>query len=227
MDNYQKKLRTVLSPAQRRVFEKLRTPQKIQDYLDSFPINVLGKGEHSMRSPVEVMKIKKAHCMEGALLAAASLAYHGKEPLLLDLRSVGHDLDHVVTLFKEDSLWGAISKTNHPVLRYRDPIYRSVRELAISYAHEYFLGKDYGKRRGQKTMREYSKPFNLRRYAPAKWVTAKGNLDWLAEALDDSPHFPIAPPSAIKKLRKASDIEIRTTDVVGWNKDGTRNRKRI
>lgn len=158
--------------------------------------------------------------MEGALLAAASLAYHGREPLLLDLRSVEHDLDHVVALFKENGLWGAISKTNHPVLRYRDAIYRSVRELSMSYVHEYFLGGEFKRRRGQKTLREYSRPFNLRKYEPARWVVAKGNLDWLAEALDDSPHSPIAPPSAIKKLRKASDFEIRATDAVEWHKRG-------
>jgi hypothetical protein len=220
MGSYQKKLRAILSPAERRVLQKLSTPQKIQDFLDSFPINVLG-GEHTMRSPREVLKIKKAHCMEGALLAAASLAYHGEPPLLMDLRSVAHDLDHVVALFKENNLWGSISKTNHPVLRYRDPIYRSVRELAMSYFHEYFIGgqkNKKNKRRGEKTLRAYSKPFDLRRYAPEKWVIVKGNLDWLAEALDDSAHFPIAPATAIKKLRKASDFEIRATDAVEWPK---------
>lgn len=217
MDNYQKKLRTVLSPAEERMFKQLKTPNKIQDYLDSFPTNELGEGQHSMRSPRYVMRIKRAHCMEGALVAATSLAYHGREPLLLDLRSVRHDLDHVVALFKENGLWGAISKTNHPVLRWRDPLYRNVRELAMSYAHEYYLGSGTA-RRGQKTLREYSKQFDLRRYAPERWITAVGDLDWLAEALDDSPHSPIAPRAAFKKLRKASDFEIRATDVVEWPK---------
>lgn len=154
--------------------------------------------------------------MEGALLAATSLTYHGRESLLLDLRSTVHDLDHVVALFKEQKLWGAISKTNHPVLRYRDPVYRSVRELAMSYFHEYFLNS------GKKTMRAYSRPFSLKKFKPETWVIAVGNLDWLAEALDDSPHFPIAPPSAIKKLRKASDFEIRAIKMKEWTKKGER-----
>lgn len=217
MNKYQVKLRSVLSPAERRVISKLNTPQKVQDFLDSFPVNVLGKREHTMRSPREVLKIKKAHCMEGALLAATSLAYFGREPLLLDLQSADDDLDHVVALFKENGYWGAISKTNHPVLRYRDPVYKTVRELALSYFHEYFL------QNGKKTLRAYSKPFNLAQFSPEQWVAGEGDLDWLAEKLDDSPHLPMVPKANVQKLRNASHIEIKMSEAEEWDKKGKRS----
>ena len=107
-------------------------------------------------SPRFVIKNKTAHCMEGALLAAAVLEFHGAKPLVMDLRSEDHDFDHVVAVFKQFGHWGTVSKTNHAVLRYREPIYQSIRELAMSYFHEYFDGK------GRKTLREYSRLFNLR-----------------------------------------------------------------
>ena len=131
-------------------------------------------------------------------------------PLLLDLQTVPHDSDHVVALFKEKGLWGAISKTNHTTLRFRDPVYKSVRELAMSYFHEYFLEN------GDKTLRAYSRPFNLKRYKPAAWVTAKEDLDFVAIDLDDSPHYPIAPKSVLRHARKATKVERKTLDIVEW-----------
>jgi hypothetical protein len=217
MTTYQKQLRALLSPAQRRVFERARTPSQIQDLLDRFPARVLGRGEHTMKSPLQTLKDKKAHCMEGALLAAALLAYHGRQPLLMDLASKENDFDHVVALFKENGRWGAISKTNYPVLRWRDPVYKSPRELAMSYFHEYFLDD------GKKTLLTYSSPFNLHKFNPADWVGVKGDVDWLAEELSDAPHFPIGPQAVMRKLRLASKIEIKATSLREWRKDGRRN----
>ena len=145
----------LLTPAEQAVFKKLDSPNKIQDFLDSLPINFELKGETYM-SPRRVLRTKTAHCFEGALVAAAALAYHGKKPLLLDLRTSADDEDHVVTLYRENGYWGAISKTNHPVLRYRDGVYKTPRELVMSYFHEYFMSKN-----GKKTLREYSNPFDL------------------------------------------------------------------
>jgi hypothetical protein len=170
-----------------------------------------------MKSPLEVLKDKKAHCMEGAMLAAALLAYHGREPLLMDLASAENDYDHVVALFKENGRWGAISKTNYPVLRWRDPVYKSPRELAVSYYHEYFLNN------GKKTMQSFSSPFNLKRFHPAKWIAAKNNVDWLAEALSDAPHYPIAAARTLRAARCASKIEIKATALREWSKRGKRN----
>ncbi len=162
--------------------------------------------------------------MEGALLAAASLAYHGQRPLLMDLQSTDEDLDHVVALFKIGGHWGAISKTNHPVLRWRDAVYKTPRELAMSYFHEYFLGKNYSGI-GRKTLRTYSKPFDLSSYPPERWVTAEKNLDWLAEELDASPHFPLLTKKMILNLRNASDIEIKATEMTEWKKNNTNPRR--
>ncbi len=178
------------------------------------PSNVLNSNEHTMRSPRYVIQTRKAHCVEGAMLAAACLAYHGREPLLMDLESSNDDYDHVIAVFKEAGRWGAISKTNYPVLRWRDPIYTSPRELAISYFHEYFLDN------GKKTLLRWGGPFNLKKFKPAKWVTTEGDIDWVPEALGKAPHSPFAPASMIKKLRKASKIEIEATLKREWTRSG-------
>ncbi len=190
-----------LSPEESILFKKLHTPAKIQDYLNSISYNFERSGE-TCKSPRLVIEQKCAHCIEGALFAAAVLWYHGHEPLLLDLRSTKKDLDHVVALFKNDGFWGAISKTNHAVLRYREPVYKSVRELALSYFHEYFLDD------GTKTLREYSKPFSLKKYKYS-WITADDDLWEIGADLDDSVHYPILPSTlSLRTLRLADKIEI-------------------
>lgn len=206
----------VLSPAERKLFRGLSTPQKVQDFLDTLASNVLTSRQHTMMSPREVLRHRKAHCVEGAMLAAAVLGYHGHEPLLMDLESSDDDYDHVVAVFKENGLWGAVSKTNYPVLRWRDPIYKSPRELMASYFHEYFLDS------GKKTLLRWGGPFSLKKFDPAAWVVAEGDVDWVPEALGKAPHSPFAPASVLKKLRKASAIEIKTTRNREWHKDGTK-----
>src|SRR5690606_12256889 len=131
------------------------------------------------------LKSHKAHCFEGALLAAAALWINGREPLILDLKSARPDFDHVIALFKEEKYWGAISKTNHAVLRFREPVYKSIRELVMSYFHEYFLSN------GKKTLRQFSKPLDLRKIDKGRWLTSDENLAWLAHKLDKSPHIRI------------------------------------
>lgn len=198
------------------MFKKLSTPNRIQDYLDAMPNNVLNSNEHTMRGPRYVIQKQRAHCAEGAMLAAALLGYHGQTPLLMSLEAAEGDYDHVVTPFKVRGLWGAISKTNYPVLRWRDPVYKTPRELAMSYFHEYFLDS------GRKTLRRYSLPFDITKYDPARWVTKEGDIDWLIEALGRVRHFPIAPKAAIKNLRKASKIEVETTVTREWSRSGKR-----
>lgn len=188
-----------LSQKEIALFKKLRSPDKIQDFLDSLPANLEKSGETSY-SPRLVLTHHRAHCFEGALFAAAVLWYHGKRPLLLDLKTGRNDFDHVVALFKQNGYWGAISKTRHAVLRFRDPIYKTVRELALSYAHEYFLDN------GKKTLMSYSKPFSLKCF-DTTWVTSKEPLWHIALALDDSPHLPIAPKNNLKKRKMAHRLE--------------------
>jgi len=216
---YRKALRALLTPAEHRAFARLDTPQKIQDFLDRLPANFEPDGDTAM-SPRRLLKARVAHCAEGAVFAAAVLAYHGKPAWLLDLRALPRDQDHIVTLFRERGLWGAISKTNHAILRWRDPIYRSARELAMSYAHEYCLPG------GKKSLLEISRPFSLTRFAPKRWVIAPDDLDWLLYALDLSPHCPVAPPHAMRKRRRSAKVELRAQEVVEWENPHTRKAKR-
>jgi hypothetical protein len=209
MATYRRRLHALLTPAEHRVFTRLDTPQKIQDFLDRLPVNFSLHGDTAM-SPRSVLNARMAHCAEGAVFAAAVLAYHGRPPLLMDIRALPSDQDHIIALFREGGLWGAISKTNHAILRWRDPIYASARELAMTYAHEYCLPG------GKKSMLSFSKPFSLARYAPQSWVVAPEDLDWLLVELDTSPHLPIAPRHALRKRRRASRVELLSQDVVEW-----------
>lgn len=186
------------------LFQKLNTPQKIQDYLNKLKFNFEKNGE-TCYSPRFVIKHKTAHCMEGAMLAAAVLEFHGYKPLVMDLRSLKpDDDDHVVAVFKKFKCFGAISKTNHGVLRYREPIYKTVRELALSYFHEYFLNN------GQKTLREYSDLFDLRFFDHINWRVCENNLFEVPERLDKIKHYKILSALQIKNLRRADSIEIKT-----------------
>ncbi len=195
-----------LSKQEWRELKRLNTPAKIQSFLNSLPFNFEKKGQ-THRSVSETLRAGEAHCLEGAFLAAACLWMQGEQPLLLDLKVARPDLDHVVTVFSRvdtsgRKLYGAISKTNHAVLRYREPVYRSVRELAMSYFHEYFLQD------GRKTLRSFSKSFDLRPYAP-DWLTSTDNLAWLAHELDISPHNEIISTAEARSLRPADKIEIQ------------------
>ncbi len=191
------------------LLRKLKTPALIQEYLDWLPINFETKGDTHF-SPRVVLREKKAHCIEGALLAATALWLQGKKPLLLDLKTKQHDDEHVVTLFKDGAYWGAISKTNHAVLRYRDPIYKTVRELALSYYHEYFLIKT-----GEKTLVSYSKPFDLRTLGDT-WVTDEQPLFYLDDHLNSHPHYPLVPKRIAKKIRLASVFERKMASQSEW-----------
>src|ERR1700690_1376251 len=200
---YRNRLRALLTPAEHRAFARLDSPQKIQTYIEKLPPNFELKGDTCM-SPRSVLKTRTAHCAEAAVLAVAALIYHGKPAWLMDIQALPSDQDHIVTLFKERGLWGAISKTNHAVLRWRDPIYRSPRELAMTYAPEYNL--DYGK----KSMVAFSRPFSLARYAPARWLITPDHLDWLMDAVDASPHQPL------RRRRRTTRVELKSQDVTEW-----------
>lgn len=206
-----------LSADELAILKQLSTPQKIQDYLDALPQNFEKNGETYL-SPRRVLREQKAHCIEGALLAAVALWLQGERPLLLDLKTfdIGVDPDHVVALYKKNGYWGAISKTNHAVLRYRDPIYKTVRELALSYFHEYFLVTN-----GQKTLRSYSRPVSLKRFG-TKWITSEEDLTLIAEALDTAQHFSLIPIGHERHLRPASPVERKASSIPEWGKENLR-----
>lgn len=199
-----------LSKKELAIFKKLSTPIAIQNFLDRFPINWEKHGETYM-SPRRVLRERKMHCLEGALIAAVALWLQGQKPLLLDLKTKGDD-DHVVALYRVHGRWGAISKTNHATLRFRDPIYKTVRELAVSYFHEYFVNKT-----GKKTLYSYSKPFNLRQFG-TKWITTDEDLFYIAEAIDTSPHLNIFPKKNARYIRRADAMERTAGRLVEWKK---------
>lgn len=194
-----------------RVLARLRTPRQVQDFVEAIPINFERGGETCM-SPRRVLRENRAHCVEGAMLAALALRVQGRRPWLCDLRATRDDDDHVVALFRERGRWGAVSKTNHAVLRFRDPVYVSVRELAMSYFHEYFIDD------GRKVLREYSDPFDLSRFDRRGWMTSERDLCWLPRALDRAPHHALLPRGAARALRRADPIELRAGDLVRWRK---------
>ncbi|MEK6888877.1 MAG: transglutaminase-like domain-containing protein [Nanoarchaeota archaeon] len=185
------------------IVKKLNTPKKIQDFINSLKINFEPKGD-TCQSPRMVLKSKTCHCIEGAILAATILRFHNFKPLLLDIESTKKDFDHVVALFKVDGFWGAISKTNHAVLRYREPIYKTIRELAMSYFHEYFLDS------GQKTLRGYSSPVDLSRFDNLNWISSEEEIWFIPNYLADIKHKPILTRKQIANLRKADKIEIES-----------------
>jgi hypothetical protein len=188
-----------LTRAEFAVLARLSTPQKIQDFLYALPANFEIGGQTCL-SVREVLKRRRAHCLEGAMLAACALWVHGQPPLLLDLRAE-RDYDHVVALFRRGGCWGAISKTNPPVLRWRDPVYRSLRELAMSYLHE------YANNRAQKTLRSYSRPFDLRGLDPKVWVTNGKNCWEVGEAVDEIRHYPLITKRQARMLRLRDVLE--------------------
>ncbi len=194
-----------------RTLRTLSTPIKIQDFLDALPINFEKHGE-TYYSPRRVLRTGRAHCFEGALLAATALWLHGEKPLLLDLKSVRGDDDHVVTLYRRNGYWGAISKTNHSTLRFRDPVYKTPRELAASYFHEYFVNET-----GMKTLRSFAGPFSLIPYGTG-WITASDDLDHLAEALDAAPHIPLFPKENEAFIRLADRMERSAGRLTQWKR---------
>lgn len=195
------------------LFRRLNTPAKIQDYLNTLKFNFEPNGDTCM-SPRVVVGQGKAHCLEGAMCASAILEFHGHRPLIMDLRSTHkpYDSDHVVAVFKQFGCYGAISKTNHAVLRYREPVYKTLRELALSYFHEYFLHS------GVKTLREYSRLFDLNHFNSLDWRTTQESLLDISFYLDDIKHYPILTKEQIKNLRKADNIEIEAGRIIEWKK---------
>lgn len=194
------------------MFKRMNTPAKVQDYINSILINFEKDGSDTIKSPLRVIRENNAHCIEGAILGAYILSLHKHKPLLMHLETTKHDFDHVVAPFKINGYWGALSKTNHAVLRYREPVYKTIRELALSYFHEYFMDD------GKKTLRRYSEPLNLNIFENT-WPYDDGDLWGIDEELDKIKHHDIAPKSVWKNLRKADSVEIEAGKIVDYKKE--------
>ncbi len=204
-----------LSNKEKDFLKSLSTPEKIQDFLDSISFNHEKNGETCM-SPRKVLKEKKAHCIEGSMVAGVALWLNNRPPLIVNLKVRKDDFDHIINIYKENGYYGAISKTNHNVLRFRDPVYKSIRELVMSYFHEYFLVSN-----GEKTLIGYTRPINLKKFG-TKWITSEDNLWDIAEKIYDTPIIEIVPTENKKYLRNASKTERISADIQEWH----RNEKR-
>ena len=190
------------------ILARLDAPWKVQEYLDGIPYNT----DHQTRSPRRVLRDNRAHCIEGAILAAAALRFHGHPPLLLDLRAENDD-DHVIAIYKVRGFVGAVAKSNFSGLRFREPIYRSYRELAMSYFELYFNTI------AEKALRSYSRPLNLSRFDRRQWMTTEEDLEWVGQQLDAMRHYPLIDHAMIQNLRPVDqrlyDAGFMGTDMAG------------
>ena len=189
-----------------RALRALRTPAGIQRALDSMPYHLAS----TAWSPRRVLAARTAHCLEGAVFAAAALRVLGFPPLLLDLEAV-QDTDHVLAVWRERGGWGAIAKSNFSGLRFRAPVYRTLRELAMSY----FDG--YVNLRGERTLRAFSRPVSLARFDRRRsgWATAEDDLWWVAEHLLEIPHTRLLQPAMTRALTRV-DRRALAAGMVGY-----------
>ena len=189
-------------------FKTLGDPDKIQTFLDSIDYNP----SYECRSPRHVIRKRSAHCFEGALFAAAALNFIGHSPLIVDMKAFNDD-DHVIAVFKEDNHWGAVAKSNFTTLRFREPVYRTIRELVMSYFDFYFNTV------GDKSLRSFSLPINLKIFNKRKWTTTDDDLEYIGDKLENSRHFPVVNSLMIKNLYKASDSMLKA-GMLGSNAEG-------
>jgi hypothetical protein len=167
----------------------LDSPVKIQEFLDSIPYNSTKR----TLSPLLVLKEGMAHCMDGGMFAAAALRRLGYPPLIVDLTAENDD-DHIIAVFREGGCWGAIAKSNTTVLRFREPVYRTLRELAMSYFDLYY------NLNGQKTLRRYSRTIDLSKFDDRNWETTDEDLEYIGDHTYTVRHYPLITPEQVQKL---------------------------
>lgn len=172
-----------------RLMKPLDSPVKIQEFLDSVPYNSTKR----TLSPLLVMKERMAHCMDGGMFAAAALRRLGYPPLIVDL-SAENDDDHIIAVFREGGCWGAVAKSNTTVLRFREPVYRTLRELAMSYFDLYY------NLNGQKTLRSYSRTIDLSKFDDRDWEITDEDLEYIGDHTYTVRHYPLITPAQTRKL---------------------------
>ena len=186
---------------------RLNTPQAIQSFLNQIPCNHEIGGE-TILSVRRVLRERRAHCIEGAFVAACALWIHGYPPLLIHLDCALSDYPHLIVPFRNGAMWGAISKTNGASLRYRDPIYRSLRELVMSYFHEYC------DKLGRKTLRSYSVPFDMRRLDPDLWITSEQSCWNAHDRLAALRHYSLVSSKQVRLLQRRGPFERKAGRIV-------------
>lgn len=199
-----------LTKTEKKFMESLNSPYKIQAFLDT----VEYPGGDENRPAIEILRQKKAHCLDGGLFAATVLRMLGFEPLIIDMQpEPGKDDDHILALFKVNGCWGAIAKSNYSGLRFREPIHRTLRELVLTYFDDSFNIK------GEKTLRTYSRPLHLTRFDRLNWMTETKGLDAVEKHLDKVKMIPLITPEQAAYL---SPVDKRSFDAgtLGLNYDG-------
>jgi hypothetical protein len=182
------------TPKELRKLRSLKTPYGIQRYLDDMPYNL----QDTSWSPRIVLRDNTAHCFEGAIFAAAALRANGFPPLIVDLEAE-RDTDHVVAVYRVDGHWGVVAKSNYTGCRYREPVYRSLRELAMSYFNIYF------NLRRERTLRTFSRPVNLARFDRQHWMTTEKPIWFIVDYLFTIHHYRLLQPKAAKKLHRVDE----------------------
>ena len=194
---------------ERLTIAKLDTPEKIQAFLDTIPYSA----ESIYRCPLRVLRDHLAHCFDGALFAAAALRQIGYPPLILDMIPDGRDDDHILALYRKDGHWGAIAKSNFVGLRSREPIFRNLRELILSYFEQYYNVE------GEKTLRGYTIPLNLKTFDKFNWMTRDASMERIAQRLDEIRRFFLLTPKMIAGLSRV-DERSRKAGLQGANEAG-------
>ena len=200
------------------VLRRLDNPRKVQDYLD-YELSYNDSKPDTCLSPLEVLKQGKAHCIEGAMLAASAFLFHGRSSMLLDLRANLRDDDHVIAPFREKGRWGAVAQSHFCGLRYREPVHNSFAELARSYFEFYY------NHQGEKTLREFSEPLDTARLKP-EWLYSEKNVFFVSNRLDAQRHYRIVGSVAEKGLRPADSLLLEAEGMGGSRAPLTRRRPR-
>lgn len=199
-----------LSDEQSEIIRKLNSPYAIQEFLDQTPYST----EYINRTPIQVITDRLAHCLDGAIFAAAALYRLGHQPLLIDMfPEPGTDDDHVLAIFKQNECFGAIAKSNFPGLRMREPIHRSLRELVITYFEAFFNIN------GVKTLRYYTRPLNLRQFDQIGWIYRPNAIQIIENCLLAKPRIPLITKEMASLLSPVDQLSFRA-GTVGVNPDG-------
>lgn len=199
-------IRSGFTESELRTLRRLKDPFGVQRFLYELSYHHAG----TAWSPRVVLREKTAHCLEGAIFAAAALRVNGFPPLIIDFEAA-RDTDHVLAVYRIDGLWGAIAKSNFSGLRYREPVYRTLRELAISYFDDYF------NLLGERTLRKFSARVNLKRFDHMDWMTTEKPLWFIADYLSKIHHFRLIPPAQIRRLHRV-DRHLLQAGLIGHSK---------
>ena len=208
-DPWMRKFEEKLSPAERQLLSGLDSPAEIQAFLTGVPYSE----DKFYRCPLRVLREHKGHCFDGALFAAMALRRLGNPPLILEIIPNERDDDHIIALFKQQGWWGAVAQSNFSGLRYRDPVFRSLRELVMSYFADHFNSA------GEMTLRGYRGPVRLRTFDWLEWMASEAGLEALADGMDRYRVTPVISAEMAAGLALADERSIKA-GLLGANPEG-------